>query len=469
MRQAVQEEDHAHDQPEVARHPRDRRVLDQPERVRLLVAVAQHDQHQPGKRRRLVVAHLEAGAAGGRHRASHVAGERTRHQLGHGRTEAGRQLLGQAEIEETDHRARHDEQVPRVGIALEETLLEDHARIETADATRHLAEVVARGAQPLEIGHLDAVEVLEHQELPGGEVAVDARHAHRGIVGEGGADADRRVALAREVELEAHKLGDLVNDAAEIEAPRHAAGDACQKAEAGQVDARQPRDLRVLHLHHHRRAVAERGPVHLRQRRRGQRRLVHLREHLVQRAAELALDLGSHLPERPGRYGVVKAAEAADEDLGEGVGTRAHHLTELHEESRQVDAKIVQATSDVVVHALPGLGRRPPAEPPAQLEPAVGEDGRHGDAGDAQDPVDGQPSQHRQAAFRIWGRSSATVASGRDRRPSTTTSATTPSIPATARRPSQVSSRTTGSKIDGIAESLLSSSRTPEARVGFIH
>ena len=42
-------------------------------RVRLLVAVAEHHQHQAGQRRRLVVAHLEAGAARGRDRAGHVA------------------------------------------------------------------------------------------------------------------------------------------------------------------------------------------------------------------------------------------------------------------------------------------------------------------------------------------------------------------------------------------------------------
>ena len=49
-----------------------------------------------------------------------------------------------------------------MGVALEEALLEDHAGVQAADATRHLTQVVAGGPQLVEVSHLDALEVLEH-------------------------------------------------------------------------------------------------------------------------------------------------------------------------------------------------------------------------------------------------------------------------------------------------------------------
>ena len=117
-------------------------------RVRLLVAVAEHHQHQRGQRGRLIVAYVEAGAPRGRHappgrrrRAPRVT------QLGDGGAEARRQLLGEPEVEQADDGARQHEEVPRVRVALEEALLEDHARIQAPDAARDLGQVVARGAK----------------------------------------------------------------------------------------------------------------------------------------------------------------------------------------------------------------------------------------------------------------------------------------------------------------------------------
>ena len=115
-----------------------------------------------------------------------------------------------------------------------------------------------------------------------------------------------------------------------------------------------------------------------------------LREHLVERPAELVLDPAPHLGERARRHGVVEAAEAADERRGEDVGARADDLAELHEEAGQVDAEVVEAARDAVVDALPGGRRRRPAHALAQQQPAVGEDGRHRHAGDAQHPIGGE-------------------------------------------------------------------------------
>ncbi len=114
--------------------------------VEHLVAIAEQRQQQAGQGGSLVVAHLEARAIGGGHRARHVAGEPARQHVGHGGAEAWRQLLRQPEVEQADHRAREHEEVPRMRVALEEALLEDHAGVDAADAATHLAQVVAGGA-----------------------------------------------------------------------------------------------------------------------------------------------------------------------------------------------------------------------------------------------------------------------------------------------------------------------------------
>src|SRR5262249_56264159 len=122
---------------------------------------------------------------------------------------------------QSDHRARHHEEVPRVGIALEEAMLEDHPRVQAADTARHLADIVAGGAQTIDVGHLDAIEVFEDEELPGAVIAIDVRYAHRRVVRHGGSGPLGAVRLAREVELERYELGDLIDDGAQIEPPHH--------------------------------------------------------------------------------------------------------------------------------------------------------------------------------------------------------------------------------------------------------
>src|SRR5262249_58771277 len=135
-----------------------------------------------------------------------------------------------------------------------------------------------------------------------------------------------------------------------------------------------PWDLRILHLDGARRAVEQRGTMHRGQGGGRERRLVHMEEDLAERPAQLALDLALHLGERSRRNGVVEAPEPLDEGSGEVVRARAHYLAELDEESGEVDAEVVQPERDVIVHALPDLGRRGAAEPFAQIEPAVADD-----------------------------------------------------------------------------------------------
>ncbi len=114
-------------------------------------------------------------------------------------------------------------------------------------------------------------------------------------------------------------------------------------AQARQIDPRQARDLGVLHLHHDWRPVAQRRPVHLRERRGRQRRLVDCDEDLVERTTELALDL-RRISEN-GRGGTASWKRPSRRMKGSGkLSARgADDLAELHEESGQMDAEVVQA------------------------------------------------------------------------------------------------------------------------------
>ena len=256
------------------------------------------------------------------------------------------------------------------------------------------------GGEPVEIDHLDAVEELEDEQLAGGVLGMDARHAHGGIVCQRRANAVGRAGFALEVELERDELRDLVEDAADVEAAHEPACEPRDDPQRAEIHAREARDLRVLHLYSHGRTVAQHGAVHLRERCRGQRRLVDLREYGVERAAELVLDPTPHLVERTRRDGVVEAAEAADERRREHVGARADDLAELHEEAGQVDAQVVQAARRTIVDALPCRGRRGPAEPFAEHEEPVGQDGGDRDQTDAEDAIDGESAQHESVSLR---------------------------------------------------------------------
>ena len=83
------------------------------------------------------------------------------------------------------------------------------------------------------------------------------------------------------------------------------------------VLAHEPGDLRALHLDDDVLAGAQPRRVHLRDRRRRDRRALERREHVVERAAELELDDAAHVVERLGRHPVAQQLELGDELLGE--------------------------------------------------------------------------------------------------------------------------------------------------------
>lgn len=227
------------------------------------------------------------------------------------------------------------------------------------------------------------------------QLRVNSRHAHGRVGGERGADPLRGHGLALEVELERDQLADLVHDARDVEATDEVAGEEHDDPHRFEIEAREARDLGILHLDDDGRAVAEGCAMNLRERGGRERALCDAREHLAERPAELALDPAAHLGERPGRHGIVEAREALDERRREDVGARTDDLAELDEEAGEVDAEIVEAAGGAFVNAGPGRRRSGAAEPRAKNEPAVGGDRRYRHRGDPEHPVQAHATQHR--------------------------------------------------------------------------
>ena len=61
-------------------------------------------------------------------------------------------------------------------IGVEEPVAEDHADVDPHERLDHVGRIEPGGAQPGDIGDLDAVQELHGQHAPGGELAVDLRH-----------------------------------------------------------------------------------------------------------------------------------------------------------------------------------------------------------------------------------------------------------------------------------------------------
>ena len=132
-----------------------------------------------------------------------------------------------------------------------------------------------------------------------------------------------------EVELQGDVLADLVEDDPEVEVGLEPGEKADEDGEVLEIDRHQIGDLRILDLDRHLAAVAQAATVDLRQRRRGERRRLEGREHLVETSAELALEVWTELLERTRRHAVLELGEDLDVLRGQDVGARAEELTHL--------------------------------------------------------------------------------------------------------------------------------------------
>ena len=89
------------------------------------------------------------------------------------RTEAGQPfLVGLGE--------RADEEVARVGVGVDEVVDEDLPHVEAVERLRHLRAVDAGAVEGGVVEHLEVADVLQAEDVGGGAVPVDPRHAQPG-------------------------------------------------------------------------------------------------------------------------------------------------------------------------------------------------------------------------------------------------------------------------------------------------
>ena len=100
------------------------------------------------------------------------------------------------------------------GIAVEEAVPEDHRQPGLGDHVGEPAALLDRPGVELEVGELDAVEVLEREHPLARVAPVDARHDDVRMTGEVAVERLRVAALLAVVELLADRARELVDDLA---------------------------------------------------------------------------------------------------------------------------------------------------------------------------------------------------------------------------------------------------------------
>nr|WP_242343360.1 hypothetical protein [Anaeromyxobacter sp. SG22] len=147
----------------------------------------------------------------------------------------------------------------------------------------------------------------------------------------------RLVASLRDViQLLEDPLPDLQRDPLGFDARGEQAHRSDDQREVREVGADRRRDVRVLHLHGHRRPVVEHAAMDLPDRGRGDRHGVDPVERVAQRPAQRALDHRRHLREGPRRGRRLERLERLAQLRGDLVDREGQDLAELHGEALEL-------------------------------------------------------------------------------------------------------------------------------------
>ena len=327
--------------------------------------------------------------------------------------EEGEEILGQVvlvALVERAHDAEVDRAVLRVFRVLE--LHEDVARVHVGveevvpqhlrEEDRHAVfrEALDVGAAPAQLVHVaddDAVDAFHHHHFRAAVVPVHLRHVEQVGTGEIALQLRGVRRLAHQVELVDHGLLVLAHH---LDRPQPVALARVVAREAGQhvhhlEVALDPLAHAGAHdLGHDVLAGAQPGDVHLRDRRRRERRLVELLEHLGDRPSVGALDDRAGLGARERRHAVLQLLELVGDVGRQQVAARRQRLAELHEDrpeflEREPDALAARAA----LAALEPRGRRQVEREAQRTEQVRGEDDlvepvAHEHALDLQEPAD---------------------------------------------------------------------------------
>src|SRR5690606_39251892 len=218
-----------------------------------------------------------------------------------------RQSADIADVDQADAPIRHEDDVPRMRVAVEHAMLEDLAEEARCETPCRLLPDVSRQAAPLERGELLTVEVLHGEDASRRELGVRPREADVLVIGGLTPEALEVVELVGEVELAPYRALEDAEDAFGIEEPHPGptAQKIDQQAEDDEVLLDHALEAGLSHLDHDLVAAFRDRAVHLCDRRGGDRLLVDRCEELVRASAELDVEDASDLRERRRRHVVL--------------------------------------------------------------------------------------------------------------------------------------------------------------------
>lgn len=267
------------------------------------------------------------------------------------------------EVDEAEVAGAQQKHVPRMGIGMERPLNEDLAE---QGVQEHPAQSLAVDAEPLDLGsgvtQADTVETLHDERAVAREVGVHRRNADSVMRTSRCGDSRDVAGLDAEVELLAERVGEPTSEVGDVETarpvrPRFEA--VAEPADHVEVPDDRFDDAWPLDLEHDGRTVEERRPVHLGERRAGDRLRVDLLEDLRWVLAELRLQNSPHLAPGGGRHAVLELRQLRRHGFGQEVASGGEHLAELDEERTGLLERSPEAPPQ-----LHGVGPRTASDPP---------------------------------------------------------------------------------------------------------
>ena len=250
----------------------------------------------------------------------------------HQRLQLGqREVLDQAEIEEGDPAAAVEQVVARVRVAVERMCLVQAPEHEPVDRFRGQVALLLGPAGQL--GEAGPVGQLARHHQPARQLVDDPRDVDRRVTVVVGGQQPLVGRLPAVVELLQHAVPQLVDERVDVLAGRGDAEQPAQQGDVVEVGRHGLGDAGILHLHRDRAAVVGDRPVHLPDRRGGDRFRVPARERPFRGQAQL----GFHHARRERRAhrgnAVLQPGQGAAGGGGQAVVHVAGHLADFHQDA----------------------------------------------------------------------------------------------------------------------------------------
>jgi len=189
-----------------------------------------------------------------------------------------------AEVDHADAVVGQEQDIAGVRIGMEIAVFQHHAQHRVGTACRQQLGIEPAGTQPVRGNARHADDFLLHVDAVIGEFPIHLGDLHQRVVGKVARELVDIARLLGEIEFAFQRATELRDDLHRVVAPgiRHFAfqqfGRVFQNA---QIGPDHPLDAGTAHLDDNRRAVLERGAVHLRDRGGRQRHRIELGKHVV--------------------------------------------------------------------------------------------------------------------------------------------------------------------------------------------